>query len=207
MAAWQTTSHSYGVGYVDSSKAHRAADQRVAGMTAFDCGYHSAANEFSRYERQMIRALQDEAYSSGKRCPHPDMLRRYPNRERLLDGYDPDRTQRPGSGRSRRSASSRRSDQSRKSQGSQRSGAASRAGSSIAASTASAGPAPGFVRQVQYPVHALSTSTTNSLYGAGGHMPNEPIPGRESWMLGRGGGQISSYDNCLVNKAAQVPIA
>mmetsp|Transcript_52525 Transcript_52525/g.125477 ORF Transcript_52525/g.125477 Transcript_52525/m.125477 type:complete len:210 (-) Transcript_52525:112-741(-) len=203
-ADWQTSSTSYGVGYINAKQANRSLDQRVAGMTSFDCGYHSAANEFSRYERQMIRSLQDEAFSSGKRQPHPEMLRQFPNRERIA-AVDSNFDRRPGSVQSRRSVHSRASGQSVRSKASHRSASASVAGSSIAGSVASSGPPPGFVRQVRHPVYSLATSTTNSLYGGGGHIGREPVPGRESWMLGRGGGQISSYDNCLVNKGAQVP--
>merc|ERR1719183_1938814 len=104
-----------------------------------------------------------------------------------------------GGGRSGRSVRSDRTTSSI------RSAANSIAGSS----TASSKPPSGYFRQA--PDKGMKGCTemyrrTNQTYGSGGHVFPEPVPGREAWMLGRGGGQISSYDNCLVQKGSQIPL-
>lgn len=199
---WSTAYGAYGVAHSEPSKARSVMDQRVAGVTSAEAGYHGAANDFPRFERQRMRAVYDEGFATGEKAPHPEMLRRFPNREQFPGdtNFDPDRTRRPPSGRSGRSGRSIRSNAS----GASRRSAASLAGSSIASSVASSGPPRGYYRQQPEPKHVYDTS--NALYGAGGHVPKEPIPGREAWMLGRGGGQISSYDSSLVHKGRQVPL-
>ncbi|CAE7722452.1 unnamed protein product, partial [Symbiodinium sp. CCMP2456] len=116
----------------------------------------------------------------------------YPNRE-LPHPDDPyARTLRPpsvASDRSRRSAASVRS-------------SASLAGSSIASSALSKPPS-GYYRQI--PTPNLMYQTSNGAFGAGGRIPPEPQKGRELWMMGRGGGQQSSFDSCLVYKGSKVP--
>mmetsp|Transcript_94612 Transcript_94612/g.164159 ORF Transcript_94612/g.164159 Transcript_94612/m.164159 type:complete len:205 (+) Transcript_94612:165-779(+) len=200
MGDWSTSAGHIGVGHVDRSKAQNVQGQRVAGMTTAECGYHLAANDFPKFERQKIRAIHDEGILNGAKAAHPEMLRRYPNRERHDEkpptggsgrSGDWNRTQmkRPPSGRSGRSNASRRSVSSLRS-----------VGSSVASSL----PPSGYFRQAAEPSTMYQTS--NALYGAGGHEPKEPVPGREAWMLGRGGGQMSSYDSCLVHKGRHVPL-
>eukprot|EP00929_Paragymnodinium_shiwhaense_P013192 TRINITY_DN121053_c0_g1_i1.p2 TRINITY_DN121053_c0_g1~~TRINITY_DN121053_c0_g1_i1.p2 ORF type:complete len:230 (+),score=18.85 TRINITY_DN121053_c0_g1_i1:183-872(+) len=201
---WSTSNQKIGVGYHDVAKVARAQGSRPAGVTTYESGYVQAAHEFPRYERQKIRAIYDEAIASGARQPHPELLRRYPNRE--IPPADsaayPDRTclRSGGSGRSRRSG---RSEASRRS-------AASLAGKSIAgsefsrASRASSGPPPGYMRQIRTPT-TMYTATSEA-YGAGGFVGREPHPGRETWLMGRGGGQGSSFDNCLVEKGRYAPV-
>lgn len=201
---WSQTSQNIGVGYHDVGKVSRVQGSRPAGVTTYESGYVQAAHEFPRFERQKIRAIYDEAIASGARQPHPELLRRYPNRE--IPPADsaayPDRTclRSGGSGRSRRSG---RSEASRRS-------AASMAGQSIAgseisrASRASSGPPPGYMRQMRTPGTLYTTSA--EAIGSGGFVGREPCPGREAWMAGRGGGQISSFDNCLVEKGKYAPV-
>ncbi|CAJ1365635.1 unnamed protein product [Effrenium voratum] len=195
---WGTANQSYGIGYHDHARRAAMDQKRVAGVSAFEAAYAAAANDFPRFERQMIKSIFDKEILAGTKKPHPELLKRYPNRE-LPHPDDPyARTLRPPSVRSTRS---RRSDASRQSAGSRRS-AASLAGSSIASSAFSAPPS-GYMRQIRTPNGMYQTS--NATFGAGGHVGPEPKPGREAWMLGRGGGQQSSFDNCLVFKGSQVP--
>jgi len=73
----------------------------------------------------------------------------------------------------------------------------------MAGSNASSLPPSGYFRQAPERGTAGCVDMYNKsshMYGAGGHVFKEPVQGREAWMLGRGGGQISSYDNCLVQK-------
>ncbi|CAL1144239.1 unnamed protein product [Cladocopium goreaui] len=82
---------------------------------------------------------------AGTKKPHPELLKRFPNRE-IPHPDDPyARTLRPPSGESIRS---RQSDASRQSEG--RRSVASRAGSSIASSVLSAPPS-GYYRQLRTP--------------------------------------------------------
>merc|ERR1711972_450715 len=89
---------------------------------------------------------------------------------------------------------------SEKSQRSQSSVAASSRRSVISTQTNSRPPT-GYFRAPR-PVMIHDYSTSSGLVGAGGRVRSEPVPGREVWMLGRGGGQQSSFDSCLVQKGA-----
>mmetsp|Transcript_74874 Transcript_74874/g.167988 ORF Transcript_74874/g.167988 Transcript_74874/m.167988 type:complete len:208 (-) Transcript_74874:63-686(-) len=201
-AGWSTAYQSIGVGHRDPGRAAKVQDQRTAGLTTAAAAYCSAANDYPRFERQMIRTIFDEGIISGEKQPHPELLRRYPNREHPMD----DRTNRPQtglSGRSGRSNASGRSGRSNASGASRRS-AASAAGSAIANSVASSGPPPGYFRQL--PTPNMTYAKSSQLIGAGGRQPPEPLKGREVWMLGRGGGQQSSFDSCLVNKGHHIPL-
>mmetsp|Transcript_16662 Transcript_16662/g.28306 ORF Transcript_16662/g.28306 Transcript_16662/m.28306 type:complete len:207 (-) Transcript_16662:43-663(-) len=194
---WGTANQSYGVGYHDGARRSAAETQPVAGLSAFEAAYAAAANDFPRFERQMIKSIFDKGVLDGTKKPHPELLKRFPNRE-IPHPDDPyGRTLRPPSGESIRS---RQSDASRQSEG--RRSVASRAGSSIASSVLSAPPS-GYYRQLRTP--NLMYQTSNGRFGAGGRVPLEPQPGRELWMTGRGGGQQSSFDSCLVYKGSQVP--
>jgi len=196
---WATASQAIGVGFHNADKTQKAAGQSAAGVRTSDAAYASAANDFPRFERQLIRATFDEGILSGAKQPHPELLRRYPNREipqkppTGASGQERQRldTTRPVTGVSGRSGASGRS--SRSSSASLRSAAVSIASR----------PPTGYFRQV--PVPADSYVTTSSYIGAGGHVGKEPQPGRETWMLGRGGGQISSFDSSLVHKGHHVP--
>lgn len=198
---WTTANQTFGVGYHDSMRRAQARDQRVAGLTTSDAAYQSAANDYPRFERQMIRTLFDKDIQQGRKEPHPELLRRYPNKE-IPHPDDPEaRRYRPPTGfstRSDRTNVSRASSDAR----SRRSGRASMAGSSIASSVMSVPPS-GYYRQARTP--NLMYQTTAERVGAGGFVPPEPQPGREVWMIGRGGGQQSSFDNSLVHKGRQVP--
>eukprot|EP00747_Dinoflagellata_sp_TGD_P163668 gnl/TRDRNA2_/TRDRNA2_182591_c0_seq1.p1 gnl/TRDRNA2_/TRDRNA2_182591_c0~~gnl/TRDRNA2_/TRDRNA2_182591_c0_seq1.p1 ORF type:complete len:214 (-),score=24.55 gnl/TRDRNA2_/TRDRNA2_182591_c0_seq1:46-687(-) len=203
---WTTTSNLIGTGHVDRNAFTQANAQRSAGMPKAEIGYHAAARDFPRFERQQVRAMFDEDITRGVKAPHPEMLRRYPNRE--LPEND------TMSVRSGRSAGSGRSGRSAASQGSRRSAAVSAAGRcSIASSgrsrsssmSGSVAPPPGYMRQPK-PERGYGYGTMNSLYGAGGFVASEPVPGREAWMMGRGGGQISSFDSSLVHKGHLVQL-
>lgn len=185
-ATWETAYQAIGVGHREPMHAKVAQEQRSAGLGTAAAAYHGAANDYPRFERQIIRAVQDDGIASGAKQPHPELLHRYPNREHSV---------RPATGRSAASGRSGRSKAS-----SHRS-ATSLAGSSIAATSVTSSsrqPPPGYCRQAPTPPSAYRTSS--SQIGAGGQLPSEPLPGREAWMLGRGGGQLSSYDSCLVRK-------
>jgi len=189
-AAWETAYQAIGVGHRDMSQSQASREHRSAGLGTAAAAYHSAANDYPRFERQIIRTVQDDGVATGSRQPHPELLRRYPNREHRQQ-------HRPGTWRSASSGRSARSSSS-----SHRS-ATSLAGSSIAAvsttSSSSRPPPSGYCRQAPArPPFVYQTSS--SQIGAGGHAPSEPLPGREVWMLGRGGGQQTSYDSCLVRK-------
>eukprot|EP00933_Yihiella_yeosuensis_P027255 TRINITY_DN2113_c1_g5_i1.p1 TRINITY_DN2113_c1_g5~~TRINITY_DN2113_c1_g5_i1.p1 ORF type:complete len:210 (+),score=32.79 TRINITY_DN2113_c1_g5_i1:106-735(+) len=202
-STWQTASQAIGIHNHEPKRREIAKATPIAGLTTHDAAYASAANDFPRFERQMIRTIFDKDVISGKKQPHPELLRRYPNRE-IPDQND--RTWRPPTGQSMASGRSRRSDvsgRSDRSYGSHRS-AISLGGSSIASSKLSAPPS-GYYRQV--PTPNLMYNTSSSLIGGGGYIPKEPQPGREVWMVGRGGGQQSSFDNCLVRKGNSVPFA
>lgn len=223
---WETTGMHYGVGHHDGDKARETKDQRCAGLTRAQCSYWQS-HDFPRFERQKMRALADDNILTGAKRPHPEMLRRVANRDGFPEkpptgdsGHDLRRTggkpaglpfgQPPptgGSGRSRHSSTG--SCRSRNSQVSRRS-EMSMAGMSIAssrASRASSGPPPGYYRQgnLEEPPSA-AYKTTSKQYGCGGNIGREPVPGREDWMLGRGGGQISSWENCLYDNAKNIPL-
>lgn len=231
-AEWVTSNAVIGVGHHDHGAAQRVRELPVAGVGSVDAAYHGAANDFPRFERQKIRGIYDEAIIDGSKQPHPELLRRFPNRERhppedyggeapmaagkFLDvtanaGGRASRTQLPPqrpssgrSGRSRTSGVSRRSDRSDRSV-SLRSAAACSIGSRSSAASSSRPPPPGFFRQAPEPSTRFTTSS--AAYGACGPDRREPAPGRETWMLGRGGGQLSSFDNCLVDKSQHVPLS
>jgi len=216
-ADWHTTGQFIGIHHTEPTRARDTLAAKVAGLDSASCGYHTAANDFPRFERQKIRGIFDAAILDGTKRPHPEMLRRYPNREKLSGPSTPpmssvdfdkagDRARmRPGSGRSGRSGRSVRSDRTDRSRTSLQSAARSLAGSSNASSV----PPSGYHRQAPERGSAGCVrmyDRTSQSYGGGGHVFKEPVPGRESWMLGRGGGQISSFDNCLVQKGRSVPI-
>eukprot|EP00930_Biecheleria_cincta_P055401 TRINITY_DN41723_c0_g1_i1.p1 TRINITY_DN41723_c0_g1~~TRINITY_DN41723_c0_g1_i1.p1 ORF type:complete len:209 (+),score=29.09 TRINITY_DN41723_c0_g1_i1:89-715(+) len=198
--AWTTSNQSVGIGYHDPMRRSQAREQRVAGLTTSDAAYQSAANDYPRFERQMIRTLYDKDIQHGRKEPHPELLRRYPNKE-IPHPDDPEaRRHRPPTGfsqRSDRTNASRASSDARS-----RRSAASMAGSSIASSVMSVPPS-GYYRQARTP-NSMYLTTADRI-GGGGHVPPEPQPGREVWMIGRGGGQQSSFDSCLVHKGRQVP--
>lgn len=221
-AEWVTSNAVIGVGHHDHGAAQRVRALPVAGVGSVDAAYHGAANDFPRFERQKIRGIYDEAILDGSKQPHPELLRRFPNRERhppedyggeapmaagkFLDGTQPP-PRRPSSGRSGRSRTSgvsRRSDRSDRS-ASLRSAAACSIGSRSSAASSSRPPPPGFFRQAPEPSTRFATSS--AAYGACGPDRRETATGRETWMLGRGGGQLSSFDNCLVNKSQHVPLS
>ncbi|CAK9026202.1 unnamed protein product [Durusdinium trenchii] len=195
---WGTANQSYGIGYHDHARRSAAETQPIAGLSAFEAAYAQAANDFPRFERQMIKSIFDKDVLAGTKKPHPELLKRYPNREIPHEDDPYARTLRTPSNQSTRS---RQSEASRRSQGSRRS-APSVAGSSIASSVLTAPPS-GYYRQLRTP--NLMYLTSNSSIGAGGRVVAEPQPGREVWMAGRGGGQQSSFDSCLVYKGSQVP--
>ena len=58
---WGTANQSYGVGYHDHERRSAAATQPVAGLSAFEAAYAAAANDFPRFERQMIKSIFDKA--------------------------------------------------------------------------------------------------------------------------------------------------
>lgn len=218
-ADWHTTGQHIGIHHTDPQRARDVQVQRIAGLDSAAAGYHAAANDFPRFERQKVRAIFDEGILNGTKRPHPEMLRRFPNREKHdsdmptypLSSAEFDKSndrarmhamRRPGSGRSGRSGRSCRSDRS---SASIRSAARSISGSSNASSL----PPSGYYRQA--PEKGTQGCTemykrSSQWYGSGGFVGKEPCPGREAWMLGRGGGQISSYDNCLVQKGRQIPL-
>lgn len=186
---WKTASQVIGTAHTEPSRTRRTRSQPPAGVSTAAAAYASAGNDFPRFERQMIRTIYDEDISSGVNRPHSSLLQQYPNREVI-----PDASQRPGSGRSGRS---QRSGRSGRSSASHRSAAASFAGSAISGASSRRVP-PGYFRPPHPPRDRYDTA--NQVYGAGGKVAPEPEAGREAWMLGRGGGQISSFDNCLVRK-------
>jgi len=197
---WETSYQAIGVGHRDATQAHFARSQRDGGLSSAAAAYHGAANDYPRFERQMIRAVQDEGITSGAKQPHPELLRRFPNREYPHE-KDLMATRRPTTGAS---AVSGRSDRSVASMYSRRSSGRSGRSSAVvsaagsAISRTSSVPPSGYHRQVLPPPFTYTVSS--NAIGAGGHVGAEPCPGREAWMLGRGGGQQSSFDSCLVRK-------
>lgn len=175
---WRTASQTIGTCHTDKRLSRATQAHRVAGLSSADAAYASAANDYPRFERQMIRTIFDKDIIAGTKQPLPELLRNYPSRAPLV-------ASRPATGSSMRSAASRRT-------------VASAAGSVIA-SVASSVPPPGYFRQVPTPNSMYKTS--GSRIGGGGYVAPEPVQGREAWLLGRGGGQQSSFDNCLVLKS------
>mmetsp|Transcript_3561 Transcript_3561/g.13025 ORF Transcript_3561/g.13025 Transcript_3561/m.13025 type:complete len:200 (-) Transcript_3561:205-804(-) len=197
-ANWETAYQSIGLGHRDQRHRQAVQGQPSAGLNTAAAAYHSAANDYPRFERQIVRAVHDEGILTGAKQPHPELLRRYPNRE-YPHSQPPQRSlseamgrHRPGTGRSAASGRSQHSETS------SRRSRVSAAGSTIAASVASSGPPPGYLRQMHAPPNHFTTSSAT--IGGGGRVAPEPLPGREVWMLGRGGGQQSSFDSCLVKK-------
>ncbi|CAE8628762.1 unnamed protein product [Polarella glacialis] len=190
MEEWSTAQAAYGLCYHDQNRTRKTRAQPVAGLTSQDSAYTSAANDYPRFERQMIRTIHDKDIIAGTKKPAAELLQRYPNRE------IPEMMTRPPSGQSMHS---------RRSYASGRSGASQRsAGSSIAGSVYS-NPPSGYFRQLPTPNSAYQTAS--NVIGAGGRVRPEPQHGREVWMIGRGGGQQSSFDSCLVNKGHRMASA
>jgi len=198
-AEWSTTSQSLGSSQFDRGTLHAVRQQPIAGQRTSDLAYHNTASFYPRFDRQNIRTFFDEGILSGTKQPPPELLRNFPNRE--VPMRHPVPTNPEGLqltlklDRTRRSASV----------GSAASGSTSRltsaAGSAIGkprAATGSDAPPPGYFKQKPAPSNPFHT--TSSEYGTGTRVAREPIPGREKWMLGRGGGQQSSYNSCLVYK-------
>jgi len=213
---FESAYQSIGLAHREPQQLHAARQAPAAGMTTAACAHDRAANDFPRFERQLMRTLQDPDIHSGAKQPHPELLRRHPARE-LSQGtlqQQPPRggtvsapsvstfsrfQQRPGSGRSGRSGRSNASGRS----------LASSAGRSVLSSgsrhPAPVNPASQYYQQVPVRREAVHHfTTTSSAIGLGGHVAAEPQHGREVFNLGRGGGQQSSFDSCLVHKGHHV---
>jgi len=193
-ATWETAYQAIGVGHRELGRAQATCGQRSAGLGTAAAAYHGAANDYPRFERQIIRTVQDDGIASGTKQPHPELLRRYPNREHPA--------LRPGTGRSAASGCSGRSKASSCRSATSLVGSSIAVASVAASSTSSARQPPsGYHRQAPaVPPPFAAYRTSSSQIGAGGSVLSEPVPGREVWMLGRGGGQQSSFDSCLVRK-------
>lgn len=192
---WMTSNGNYGLAYYHAGIQKTKAEQVSAGLSRAERAYHEFGHCYPRFERQKIRALLDENILSGAKQPDPDMLQRVP----MVPRIDPE--ERPQTGSSK--AASQRSNRSRRSnlsQGSMRSEASRRAGSQISSRVGA--PAATFIKTQTsgYPPYydRAAYRTSNANYGApGSKTPDEVGRGRETWMLGRGGGQITTFNNCL----------
>eukprot|EP00746_Dinoflagellata_sp_MGD_P166448 gnl/MRDRNA2_/MRDRNA2_96328_c0_seq1.p1 gnl/MRDRNA2_/MRDRNA2_96328_c0~~gnl/MRDRNA2_/MRDRNA2_96328_c0_seq1.p1 ORF type:complete len:210 (-),score=24.59 gnl/MRDRNA2_/MRDRNA2_96328_c0_seq1:72-701(-) len=198
---WVTSSANYGLCHYHPGVLRTTAEEPSAGLSRAENAYHDNAHAFPRFERQKIRAMLDENLITGAKQPDPELLKRVPNARTGADLP-------PGTGSSVHSGAysvrSGKSNRSKRSVGSTRSGAASAAGSMISqASVASSR----WLRQADGTDFHLPWKTTSANYGKDheAHIPHGGR-GREVWMLGRGGGQISSYDNSLVDKGHHVPL-
>jgi len=199
-AEWMTSNGNYGLAYFHAGIHKTNAEQITAGLSRAERAYHEFGHCYPRFERQKIRALLDENILSGTKQPDPGLLSRIP----MVPRVDPE--ERPHSSSSkapsvRSNRSQRSAAASNRSQRSQRSQASGRAGSAVVSSRAGA-PSASFMRTETHGRPAFfgrdHYGTFNSLYGAKVH-EKMPLPdkGRESWMLGRGGGQVTTFDNCL----------
>lgn len=204
---WESAYQSIGIAHREPQQLHAVRQAPPAGMTTAACAHDRAANDFPRFERQLMRTLQDPDIHSGAKQPHPELLRRHPAARAPSAGSLPQGgassmpsggtfsrvQQRPGSGRSGRSNASGRS-------------VASSAGRSVMSSgsrhAAPLNPASQYYQQV--PRSDAHFTTTSAAIGRGGHVASEPQHGREVFNLGRGGGQQSSFDSCLVHKGHHV---
>lgn len=193
---------------------------KAAGLSSAEAAYVTSAFDHPRCERQLIRSLKDEDILAGEKQPHANLLRGFPNRERLPveapSGPMNDtelglnRTQRStagaktplSTGLTLRSHSllPARTSTARTSTASHRSLSASLAGAMIA--TTPAPPPTGFTRQVLGKPPALTT--TSSVYGAGGRVPPLPVSGTEVWQRDVYGPQTTSYNSAFSRKDAHV---
>lgn len=198
---WMTSNGDYGLSHYHAGMNKNKAEQISAGLSRAERAYHEQGHCYPRFERQKIRALLDENILSGAKQPDPYMLQRIPNVPRV----DPEERPNSRSSSQRSYAGSQRSQRSVRSEGagSQRSAASRRAASGILSSRAGA-PSAALIRTATYgrPSHFGKEhyQTFNALYGGGPPPPtvSEEIGrGRETWMLGRGGGQITTFNNCL----------
>lgn len=199
---WMTSNGNYGLGYYHAGIQKTKAEQVSAGLTRAERAYTENAHCYPRFERQKIRALLDENILSGAKQPDATMLQRVP----MVPRVDPE--ERPQTGSSK--AGSQRSNRSMRSNGgfsqrSMRSDASRRAGSQI--SSRAGAPSGAFIKTQThgYPAYFGQAvyNTTNALYGKPGQrIPDQVGRGRETWMLGRGGGQITTFNNCLHGQSA-----
>lgn len=192
---WFTSNGNYGISYYHADASKTAKHQSCAGLSRAERAYHEHGHCYPRFERQKIKALLDENILSGAKKANPEMLQRIP----VVPRIHPD--DRPASANSKASsqrsrASSIRSVPSARSAGSRissRAGAPS--GAWLRSQTTGLPP---------YYGPSRFQGTSNANYGEGVH-ESVPLPdkGREMWMLGRGGGQITTFENCLHKDATR----
>jgi len=195
---FSTSNGQYGIGeHEPRSKADIQAEPH-AGLTRAEAAYHYYGHCFPRFERQRIRYNLDKEVCEGTKVPDPALT--LPALNVNLPVLT---THSARSENSRKTGSVRSmapSNRSRKS--------AARAASVRSAKTATSYRSTGeraveWQTQADYAPGWNPYRTFNSQYGQYLGSGEVPLPGggREVWLLGRGGGQQSSYDSCLVRKS------
>jgi len=163
-----------------------------AGLTRAEAAYHYYGNCFPRFERQRIRYNLDKEIVEGTKVPDPALT--LP----ALNTNLPILTTRTHSSRAESVRSVPRSTRSRTSShpASVRSG---KTQTSIRSTGSNAGR---WQSQAAAPPGWNPYRTHNNQYGQYLDAGEVPLPGggREVWLLGRGGGQQTSFDNQLYRK-------
>merc|ERR1719163_489941 len=190
-----TSNAQYGISEHEPRSKADVQQEPHAGLTRAEAAYHYYGNCFPRFERQRIRYNLDKEICEGTKVPDPALTLPALNTnlpilstrsERSGNARNPMVTSAPQSTRSRRSAAAM-SVRSGKTQTSVRS-TGSRGGQWQTQAAAPPGWNPYRTHNAQY-----------GQYMGSGDVP-WPGGGREVWLLGRGGGQQSSFDSSLVIK-------
>lgn len=191
---FSTSNGQYGIcEHEPRSKADIQAEPH-AGLTRAEAAYHYYGNCFPRFERQRIRYNLDKEVTEGTKVPDPALTLPALNTNLpVLDSARSYGSRRSGSVRSvAQSNRSRRSSQA----ASVRSG---KTESSVRSTGSRAGM---WQTQADYAPGYNPYRTHNAQYGQYMGAGEIPLPGggREVWLLGRGGGQQTSFDSCLQRK-------
>merc|ERR1719482_873879 len=191
-----TSNAQYGISEHEPRSKADVQQEPHAGLTRAEAAYHYYGNCFPRFERQRIRYNLDKEICEGTKVPDPALTLPALNTnlpilstrsERSGNSRKPNSVMdAPQSTRSRRSSQAM-SVRSGKTQTSVRS-TGSRAGQWQTQAAAPPGWNPYRTHNAQY-----------GQYMGSGEVP-WPGGGREVWLLGRGGGQQSSFDSSLVIK-------
>lgn len=191
---FSTSNGQYGIcEHEPRSKADIQAEPH-AGLTRAEAAYHYYSNNFPRFERQRIRYNLDKEVMEGTKVPDPALTLPALNVNLpVLTADEAALSRRGGSERSHRSASQR----------SRRSVPASVRSAKTATTVRSSGSrGANWQNQADYAPGWNPYRTHNGQYGQ--YLGSADVPwaggGREVWLLGRGGGQQTSFDSQLFRK-------
>merc|ERR1719482_1086764 len=195
---FSTSNGQYGIGeHEPRSKADIQAEPH-AGLTRAEAAYHYYGHCFPRFERQRIRYNLDKEVCEGTKVPDPALT--LPALNVNLPVLT---THSARSENSRKTGSVRSMAPSNRSRRSSAREASVRSGKTATSFRSTGERGVEWQTQADYAPGWNPYRTFNSQYGQYLGSGEVPLPGggREVWLLGRGGGQQSSYDSCLVRKS------